>query len=102
VTEYNGECTESTQCEWLGPNSECKYVCRCQTGYRWFGGNCIKYGGLGQECSEDLDCFDGYSLQSLSCTDKKCVCAEGYYSRGETDCRKIALSKSSKIYIISI
>jgi hypothetical protein len=93
VTEYNGECTESTQCEWLGPNSECKYVCRCQTGYRWFGGNCIKYaGGLGQECSEDLDCFDGYSLQSLSCTDKKCVCAEGYYSRGETDCRKIALN----------
>ncbi|XP_044256921.1 prion-like-(Q/N-rich) domain-bearing protein 25 [Tribolium madens] len=93
VTEYNGECSENTQCEWLGENSECANVCRCKKGYRWYLGVCRKYVGLGEDCSENIDCFDGYNLQSLSCLSGKCACSEGYYQRDNTDCRKIASKK---------
>ncbi|KAJ3639773.1 hypothetical protein Zmor_003112 [Zophobas morio] len=90
VTEYYGECSDNSQCEWLGENSECNYVCRCKEGYRWYLGKCNKFVGLGEECSDSLDCYDGYNLQSLTCLSGTCECTNGYYRRNDTDCRKIA------------
>lgn len=92
MTDYNGECSEDAQCEFFGENIECNYVCKCKKGYRWYQGRCLPFVGLGEKCTKTEDCFDGYNLQSLSCENGVCGCSDGYYRRGNTDCRKIASS----------
>lgn len=93
MTEYYGTCKENSQCEWLGENSECKNVCKCLEGFRWYQGECRKYVSLGETCTDTMDCYDGYNLLALNCSSNICVCSDGYYLRDGIDCRKIATGK---------
>lgn len=65
----------------------------CAENYRWFQGQCRQYVGLGENCTNTVDCYDGYNLLSLTCTDEgTCNCSADYYLRENIDCRKIAKS----------
>ncbi|CAG9855189.1 unnamed protein product [Phyllotreta striolata] len=88
VTEYNGYCEQSSQCEWLGDNAICsRNVCTCEENFRWYQGKCMKYARKGEDCT-DMDCYDNNDPLSLTCDEsKKCNCSSGYYDR-KYDCRK--------------
>nr|XP_023011894.1 tenascin-like [Leptinotarsa decemlineata] len=88
VTEYMAYCQESEQCVWIGTNSECnKNLCVCEKNYRWIQGKCQRFVNKGEPCKSDLECYNGYDMLSMRCSeDNICVCNYNYYDRGD-DCR---------------
>lgn len=89
ATEYQGDCVEDDQCEWLGENAECrKNVCDCKKNFTWFQGKCQQYAGIGDHCDESIMCYDVINHLAMHCDEKNiCVCSDEYYTRG-SDCRK--------------
>ncbi|GLV44076.1 uncharacterized protein CBL_12628 [Carabus blaptoides fortunei] len=92
-------CKEQRQCTDVifGPVSCTGEFCRCDTGYRYLTSNstCIKFKYLNEECKEDIECYDDVDLKAMKCKDSKCACNDGYYNRGDIDCRLSAkVSKS--------
>lgn len=84
-------CKEQRQCTdfIFGPVSCTEGACQCDRGYRYLASNstCIKFKYLNEECNEDVDCYDDADVNAMKCKDKKCTCNDGYYNRGDVDCR---------------
>lgn len=88
VTKYKGECVDTQQCAWLLGEYSCSSgVCVCSDGWRLYQGKCIAKKGLNEECTKDLDCYNGYDMLAMTCTNGTCACSENYYLRGDYDCR---------------
>lgn len=62
----------------------------CDDGWRWYQGRCIETKKLGETCSRDLDCYNGYDVFAMSCISGTCQCSSDYYLRGDYDCRPAA------------
>lgn len=90
ATAYRDLCLEQDQCTKFHKDLICSdnNQCMCKEGFRWYLGNCIAVADLGDSCSKDIDCFNGYDLLAMSCKDGKCTCSDEYYQRPGGDCRK--------------
>lgn len=98
VTEYRGECIDTHQCAWLLGKHLCSNgECICDEGYRWYRGKCIPKNGLNEECTADIDCYNGYDIFAMVCASGVCSCSSGYYLRGDYDCRPSASGRNLKI-----
>jgi hypothetical protein len=51
---------------------------------------------LGENCSFDEECLAILEVNAVKCVENKCTCAEGFYTREYSDCRK----KAESIYFI--
>jgi hypothetical protein len=51
---------------------------------------------LGENCSSDEECLSILEVNAVKCVENKCTCAEGFYMREYSDCRK----KAESIYLI--
>ncbi|XP_055390088.1 prion-like-(Q/N-rich) domain-bearing protein 25 [Condylostylus longicornis] len=87
---YGKPCQESIQCNLLNSKAICSEgVCKCQEHETYVKGKCRILVPLGETCQSTLDCYFGFDRQSVYCNaEKKCDCAEGYYKRHATICRK--------------
>ncbi|XP_030370219.1 uncharacterized protein LOC115620881 [Scaptodrosophila lebanonensis] len=63
-------------------------VCDCADGHNYVRGKCRPLNGLREPCETDLDCYFGYDRASVSCQDRVCACANGYYNRYGNICRR--------------
>lgn len=89
---YNAQCIEDVQCALLlGKHACVDSRCRCQNGWKYFWGRCIKRAEIGMECKGNEDCFNGIDFFASSCNSEGiCECNSGYYARGKFDCRPIS------------
>ncbi|KAJ9582422.1 hypothetical protein L9F63_003220, partial [Diploptera punctata] len=92
------KCEENSQCSgWMGVGAICsENMCVCKDNYHYLHGFCTKSIGLDEKCTEDDDCYEGYSYEAVKCDSKKkvCVCAEGFYRINDAYnvCRKQGIS----------
>ncbi|KAK9723207.1 EB module [Popillia japonica] len=86
---YQSECEDDAQCSYLMGRHYCNSgVCDCDTGYRYLHGRCVIAKGLGESCTRDEECHVSNYFDAMICSDENiCVCNEGYYARGDYDCR---------------
>uniref|UniRef100_A0A1Y1JW37 EGF-like domain-containing protein n=2 Tax=Photinus pyralis TaxID=7054 RepID=A0A1Y1JW37_PHOPY len=81
-------CEDRRQCGWLLGDYDCiDKKCECAKGWIYAMGQCVKKAALNNKCARDRDCFNGYDLLAMTCKGGKCVCNDGYYLRGDFDCR---------------
>jgi hypothetical protein len=45
--------------------------------------------GYGEICDHDDDCYGAFSYESMSCSENKCGCSDGYYLVGRSYCRRM-------------
>ncbi|KAF5289784.1 hypothetical protein FQA39_LY03701 [Lamprigera yunnana] len=84
-------CIEDQQCSWLLGQYECaNETCRCSKNWFYYKGRCRKASKVKNSCSSNDFCFNGYDPLAMICKDEVCQCNEGYYLRGEYDCRPIS------------
>ncbi|KAF5284361.1 hypothetical protein FQR65_LT13578 [Abscondita terminalis] len=91
VFAYDSPCVESQQCAWLLGNHQClENKCRCARGWIYFNGRCVKKSSVKEECSLGGYCFDGFDVLAMVCKNNICECNDGYYLRGNYNCRPIS------------
>lgn len=87
---YNANCEDDNQCAWLLGKFVCvDGSCRCENGWNLIKGRCVLEKKIGESCSSNDDCFNGYDFLSTICKNGYCNCNDNYYLRGNYDCRLI-------------
>ncbi|KAL1122633.1 hypothetical protein AAG570_002960 [Ranatra chinensis] len=91
---FGAKCVDSLQCSYnLKSGGYCSNgTCGCTQNYHYLRGRCWKTSGLNDTCHSDENCFVNYNFESAICnqTSKRCECAQGYYQREYSSCRKIS------------
>ncbi|ALC45929.1 CG7381 [Drosophila busckii] len=87
-------CQDTVQCNLMPTGASCKKgVCDCADGQTYLSGKCRPLNGLNEPCEKDSDCYFGYDRDSVSCEEKVCACANGYYHRYGNICRRRSMEK---------
>ncbi|XP_065332567.1 cell death abnormality protein 1-like [Cloeon dipterum] len=83
-------CEEDVQCSAALLNGgTCQNgKCGCTDGMHYLRGRCWTSKALGADCNSDDECASLVEANSVQCLDNKCQCAEGFYQREYSDCRK--------------
>ncbi|ERL90264.1 prion-like-(Q/N-rich) domain-bearing protein 25 [Dendroctonus ponderosae] len=102
ATEYGDICYESKQCaDFLGHHAQCvNNVCSCESGFRWYKGQCVKYAKKNEPCdSTDTICMDLDNPLALTCGNSSiCECSDGFYDRADGCRLKAVVNETCAIF----
>ncbi|XP_069686686.1 multiple epidermal growth factor-like domains protein 10 [Periplaneta americana] len=95
--EHGGVCEESIQCYYSKRTRCLNGRCVCKTGYNYTGQKCVGTSGLGEPCTDDVDCIvpGDPNQDTVRCFNYQCDCKRGYKRSGDRcgiggDCRNNA------------
>ncbi|XP_025834735.1 mucin-5AC-like isoform X2 [Agrilus planipennis] len=88
VVGHGAPCIDDNQCSWLLGRYVCsRGACACDDGWWYYNGRCRRAAGLGQSCNSTENCYNGYDILAMVCSNGICTCSSDYYLRGNYDCR---------------
>ncbi|XP_046395019.1 multiple epidermal growth factor-like domains protein 6 [Ischnura elegans] len=87
VTEWEGSCTDSSQCQNFA-GAVCKdNRCECELGHHFLEGKCWINRHLGDHCQESDECLLSPHQDRIECSNGLCTCKSGYIqSEDGSDC----------------